>query len=394
MSAPPPHRPPTRRPPPIGELEGFADRYEILSPVGRGGMGHVYEGRLRATGERVAIKVMNAERGGDSTTAKRFAREAKMLGTLRHPNIVRCLEHGISPNGLAYIVMEFAEGRTVRQILDESRRLSEPVALDIALQVCAALEQAHDQGILHRDVKGANVVVASREGRPLVKLVDFGVGKRLSSASESTLTRPGHFVGSYEHCSPEQLTGRELDGRSDIYSFGVLLFEMLTGSAPFPTASLEQLFLDRLTLPVPPFRAVAPEARVSERTEEAVRRCLAKHPDRRWQSITVLRMELEECRREAQVAPRGQPVPGEDGAEEPVTITYVRRDPAGDASDDDPGDDPDEPVTLLHGRPEPAAMPASRGTSFGFLTTLLVVVIASAAVAFGVVAIWLLLSSE
>jgi len=282
----------------------LADRYQVLGPIGKGGMGHVYEGRCRRTNARVAIKVMHADRpSADPTVTKRFSREAQMLGSLHHSNIVRCVDHGVGETGLAYLVMEYASGRTVKQMLRQLGSLDELFALEIALQVCAGLEQAHDQGILHRDVKAANVIVGTAGNQPLVKIVDFGVGKRLSSASETNLTKPGHFVGSYKHCSPEQLTGKALDGRSDIYSLGILLFEMLTGSPPFISKSLEQLFVERIHTLIPHFRQLAPEIRVSARTEEAVRRCLAQHPDERWQSVTALQVELEECLHDARFVP-------------------------------------------------------------------------------------------
>ncbi len=281
-------------------LEMLAERYEVMGPIGRGGMGHVYEGRCLRSGARVAIKVMHADLPGiDATVAKRFSREAKILRSLHHPNIVRCVDHGVGQNGLAYLVMEYAAGPTLKTMLRQSGVLGELRTLDVAVQVCAGLEQAHTHGIVHRDIKEANVIVDTAGGSLAVKIVDFGVGKRLASASESNLTKPGHFVGSYMHGSPEQVAGRKLDARSDIYSLGSLLFVMLTGRAPFPSGSLEEIFINRLSMPTPRFRDVNAAARVSERTEEAVRRCLARHPDQRWQSMTTLRMELEECRREA-----------------------------------------------------------------------------------------------
>jgi len=397
-------------------------------------MGHVYEGRYRPTGAPVAIKVLNADRSAtDPTAVKRFAREARLLSAMRHPNVVRCFEHGIGRGGMAYIVMALVKGRTVEQLLEDCGPVSEPFALDVALQMCAALEQAHEHGIVHRDVKGANVIVNEEGGSLLVTLVDFGVGKRLSSASETDLTRPGHFVGSYKHCSPEQLTGEELDGRSDIYSLGVLLFEMLSGRPPFPSDSLEQLFMERLAGPVPRFQDVAPDAEVSSRTEEAVRRCLARQPYDRWHSVISLRLELEECRREA----RGDFVaPGSaDDPHDAVTKTYAGR---GKTTAESWQPDPttveapghqlrttldsysNEPITELDHTPQlhrppaqsagaQAAQPlpvdgvnasphdystielSSKPPNFEFSTTLLAVVLAAAAVAFGVVSVYLLI---
>ncbi len=403
-------------------LEMLADRYEVMAPIGRGGMGHVYEGRCLRSGARVAIKVMHADRPGiDATVVKRFSREAKILSSLHHPNVVRCLDHGIGQNGLAYIVMEYAAGRTVKTLLRQSGVLGELLVLDVAVQVCAGLEQAHTHGIVHRDIKEANIIVDTAGAGLVVKIVDFGVGKRLASASESNLTKPGHFVGSYMHGSPEQVAGRTLDARSDIYSLGSLLFVMLTGRAAFPSGTLEEIFINRLSMPTPRFREVNAATCVSERTEEAVRRCLARHPDQRWQSMTTLRMELEECRREAGF-PAGpkpgsnrEPPPGleqestvvDDPKEYPRTrvdaldryaVTVV------DARFREPGHEPSAPLPLpapsetnaVAYDPSRSAPPVPfRGqrprvaTSTAFLLRVLAVMLASALVALGLV--WLLL---
>ena len=397
----------TRRRPELpvpAHLEMLVDRYEVMGPIGRGGMGHVYEGRCLRSGAHVAIKVMHADRPSvDATVAKRFSREAKILGSLHHPNIVRCLDHGVGQDGLAYIVMEYAAGRTLKTMLRQSGVLGELLTLDVAVQVCAGLDQAHTHGIVHRDIKEANIIVDTTGGNLAVKIVDFGVGKRIVSASESNLTKPGHFVGSYMHGSPEQVAGRKLDARSDIYSLGSLLFVMLTGRAPFPSGSLEEIFINRLSMPTPRLRDVNAAVHVTERTEEAVRRCLARHPDQRWQSMTTLRMELEECRREAAF----------QGGIVPKANPDRRTEPRGLESEDTVVDDPNEhprtrvdspdryAVTLVDARfqepgprfesgpPIPTARRRHDAMSAAFLLRVLVVMLISAAVALGLV--WLLL---
>jgi eukaryotic-like serine/threonine-protein kinase len=254
--------------------------YEILAPIGKGGMGEVYKARDTRLDRIVALKVSAAQFG------ERFEREAKAIAALNHPNI--CTLHDVGPN---YLVMEYVEGAPLKGPL----RLDQ--ALKYAVQICAALDDAHKKGITHRDLKPANIL-ATKSG---IKLLDFGLAKWASAKPAlktddgtltAALTGKNEIVGTLSYMSPEQLqaqsSGQEIDGRSDIFSFGLVLYEMLTGNRAFQGSSPANVIAAIMERPAPSIADVAPPA-----LDRVLQKCLVKDPDNRWQSVRDLKDELE-----------------------------------------------------------------------------------------------------
>ena len=215
----------------------LGDRYQVGEVIGRGGMAEVHEGRDLRLGRRVAIKILRPDLAKDPTFQERFRREAQSAAALNHPNIVAVYDTGedtlIDPNGqdvvVPYIVMEYVDGMTLRQLLASGRRLLPERALEIAAGVLTALDYAHRHGIVHRDIKPANVML-TRNGD--VKVMDFGIARAVNESGQ-TMTSASAVMGTAQYLSPEQARGEVVDARSDLYSTGVLLYELLVGQPPF-----------------------------------------------------------------------------------------------------------------------------------------------------------------
>jgi serine/threonine protein kinase len=204
-------------------------KYDVLDILGRGGMGIVYRARDSRIGRNVAIKTLTEGFSGNEEMLKRFYQEAGHTGNLRHPNIVIIYDFG-DENGLPYIVMEYLDGDPLDQLIREKIPLHLSVKLEIIEQVCLALSYAHAQGMIHRDVKPANVIV-QQDG--LAKLLDFGIARADEDRVDGGMTRTGTLVGTPAYMAPERLEGIKFDGRSDIFSVGVVLYQLLTGRLPF-----------------------------------------------------------------------------------------------------------------------------------------------------------------
>ena len=261
--------------------------YEIVSLLGAGGMGEVYEARDERLARRVAIKVLPAEAIADDEARRRLLREARMAAQLNHPNICTIYEVGESV-GLAYIVMERIEGRPLDAVIG-ARGLPLEIVARYGAQIADALDCAHQQGVVHRDLKGANVLVTA-DGR--VKVLDFGLAKHAApaetdDATRSTITRPGEIAGTPEYLAPEILRGAPADARSDLWSLGVVLHEMASGAPPFRGASYE---LDAAILNEPPEPL---PARVPAALAAIIERCLAKDPAQRYRRAGEVRAALE-----------------------------------------------------------------------------------------------------
>lgn len=291
----------------VGKILG--GKYVVEGLLARGGMGRVYRGVQEPLGRSVAVKVFEPQSFDEERNRqfeKRFFLEASVCARLTHPNILTIYDYGsLDDVPGVYIVMELLEGRSLRQVLKEEGALEEARALHIARQVCGALIEAHDEGLVHRDLKPGNVVLVSRGGDPdFVKVVDFGLVKQLASGESDVevLTTDGQFVGTPRYMAPEQIHGGAIDQRTDIYAFGVMLYECLAGVPPFRSRRKGELPLDLLTAhlsaPPPPLRSHALAKHVSPEVEAVVFRCLQKRPEHRFPSM-----------REVLVALGGEPVP-------------------------------------------------------------------------------------
>jgi Tol biopolymer transport system component len=269
--------------------------YEISSPLGAGGMGDVYRARDTRLGREVAVKILPKEMSADPARKQRFEREAKTISGLNHPNICVLYDVG-SQDSVDYLVMECVEGETLAKRLEKGALALEQ-ALKYGAQVADALDKAHRAGIVHRDLKPGNIMLTATGA----KLLDFGLAKpvagllsgaTLTGAAQATpVTQEGTIVGTFQYMSPEQVEGKELDGRSDIFSLGAVLYEMVTGKRAFDgksQLSVASAILEKEPAPVSTTKPLTPAT-----LEHAIRRCLAKDPEERWQTARDLALELK-----------------------------------------------------------------------------------------------------
>ncbi len=272
----------------IGQV--IADRYHILSKLGEGGMGRVYLAEHVRMGRRCAVKVMNPRLMHDPDSLGRFSREASNASRINHPNVAAIYDFGETADEIVYLAMEFVEGESLAALLHREHGLPPPRAMEIGRQVADALSAAHDLGIVHRDLKPDNVMIArTRGGRDVIKVVDFGIAKA-TQGSRQTVTRTGFVVGTPAYMSPEQILGGTLDGRSDIYSLGCILYEMLTGEHAFVGSSGEVSIGQRLTDPPPRPRRV--NRSLSKELDGIVTTAMGRLPEHRFQSAGELRDAL------------------------------------------------------------------------------------------------------
>src|SRR6516165_9022246 len=269
--------------------------YEIVAPLGAGGMGEVYRARDTRLEPSVAIKILPTQFSADPVRKQRFEREAKTISSLNHPHI--CVLYDVGhQDGTDYLVMECVEGETLAKRLEKGPLPLEQV-LKYGAQIADALDKAHRRGVVHRDLKPGNIVLASMGA----KLLDFGLAKPVSplasgmtltaEAPRVAMTEEGTIVGPFQYISPEQLEGKELDGRSDIFSLGAVLYEMLTGTRAFEgksQLSVASAILEKEPAPITSLKPMTPPS-----VDHVVKKCLAKAPDERWQSAGDLASELK-----------------------------------------------------------------------------------------------------
>ncbi|AKF80367.1 serine/threonine-protein kinase [Myxococcus fulvus 124B02] len=270
-------------------LEG---RYRLLSPLGEGGMGVVYLAEHMGLGKRVAVKVLRGELSRDDTFRQRFEQEAVAASQIGHEHIVDVTDLGRTPGGELYYVMELLKGQSLGAVLKQEGHLPLARAVHILSQVCRALEAAHSRGIIHRDVTPQNVMVLSRGGKPdFVKVVDFGLSK-LSGRPGKKLTETGAILGTADYVAPEQVKGGDVGAYTDVYSVGVLTYELVTGAPPFQADNTFATMLLHLEAPMEPPSLRAPDLGLPPRLDALLLRALAKEPRER-PSMTGFRAELE-----------------------------------------------------------------------------------------------------
>lgn len=265
----------------IGMMIG--DRYEILEKIGTGGMSDVYKAKDHKLNRFVAVKVLKQEFGENANFVSKFRIEAQAAAGLMHPNIVNVYDVG-EENGIHYIVMELVEGITLKKYIEKKARLSVKEAISIAIQVSMGIEAAHNNHIIHRDIKPQNIII-SKEGK--VKVTDFGIAK---AATSNTIT--SNVMGSVHYTSPEQARGGYSDEKSDIYSLGITMFEMLTGRVPFNGETTVAIAIKHIQEELPSPREYVSEIPIS--VEQIVWKCCQKSPDRRYQSMAELITDLKQ----------------------------------------------------------------------------------------------------
>ncbi|MCC7526995.1 MAG: serine/threonine protein kinase [Candidatus Melainabacteria bacterium] len=277
-----------------GDLRGFVnlvigERYITQSPIGEGGWSVVYKAFDRVLHRDVAIKLLHRPLAANTENLARFEREARTASTLNHPNIGGIYDYGVLPTGQPYMVMELLRGSTLAELIEKKAITSEGEVLGIIRQVAAALAHAHQKGILHRDVKPSNILILSASpnisiGTRQVKLLDFGLAKCIENDKVSTLTDSGVLVGTPSYMSPEQCRRARVDHRTDIYSLGCTMYELLSGVKPFQGGAADCMHAHLLEEPLS-MRKHTSQIQITHSIERIVRQAMAKNPESRFKSM-------------------------------------------------------------------------------------------------------------
>ncbi len=282
--------------PMIGQL--VAGRFRITGVLGEGGMGVVYVGeqQMGSSIRKVAVKTLHAHLSKDASVQQRFTRECGVVAQLEHPNTIKVYDFGRTDDGTLYIAMEFVSGKPLADVISEQGAMSPERTVHVMRQMCGALDEAHLQGIVHRDLKPENVILTERHGeRDFVKVLDFGIAARTESGDaqkEQKLTQQGMVLGTPPYMSPEQFTGKSLDARSDVYSLGVMAYELLTGKLPFEADTPWQWATQHMTAQPMPFEVAAPAQNIPEGMRQAILKALSKDREDRQGSAREFFAEL------------------------------------------------------------------------------------------------------
>jgi eukaryotic-like serine/threonine-protein kinase len=268
------------------------NRYEVLSVIGEGGMGTVYEVRHRALGKRFALKALRKDLALDGEIAARFIQEARTAAAVSHPGLVEITDFGRLESDQVYFVMELLEGQSLASLLRNGGPMPAARGLAIVRQLVQAVKAAHDASIVHRDLKPDNIHIGRGDGdTDFVKVVDFGLAKVIGS---SKLTRAGMVFGTPHYMSPEQAAGEIVDHRADIYALGIVMYEMFTGKVPFEADSYMGVLTKHLYMTPAPPSSLVPELKSLGALEEVILRCLQKRPEARYENLAALLAELDE----------------------------------------------------------------------------------------------------
>jgi serine/threonine protein kinase len=272
------------------ELDG---RYRVISLLGEGGMGAVYEAEHNEIGRHVAVKILHSAFSSHPETIARFRQEARAATKIGHPNIVEVTDSGNTDDGRLYFVMELLEGVDLAQVMAETRIVPARRALRMTLQICKGLHAAHEAGIVHRDLKPENIFLTERDGKgDFVKILDFGIAKNIELAKEGDprLTQPGMAMGTPEYMAPEQAAGAEIDRRIDVYATGAMLYELLTGHLPHEGSNLMQVLSKKASEPPAPPRSYRPQ--MPRGLEEVILKAMAAQPEDRYPSMEAMHTAL------------------------------------------------------------------------------------------------------
>ena len=290
----------TGKQPKIDPLLGktINEKYEILELVGSGGFGSVYRARHLGLGKIVALKVLRSEHLENEQIAKRFQNEARVTSHISHPHVVTAFDYGISAEpDLVFMAMDYVAGPSLKDVLGKEQKLTVERTLHIITQVCDGIAEAHRKGVLHRDIKPSNIILTNQDNDPdFVKVTDFGIAKVIDESEDMkrlTLTATGEVMGTCQYMSPEQCQGQKLNGRSDVYSIGCVLFELLTGNPPFhgvPSISIANM---HVMGKVPNLVLDSTDPLISNRLAATLSKTLEKEPSQRYQTVDDLRAELE-----------------------------------------------------------------------------------------------------
>ncbi len=292
LEASPSALPPTARVDPyVGKtIDG---RYLVEKVLGEGGMGVVYAAKHKVIGKRVAIKVLRGDMAKDAEITERFLQEARAASSIGNPHIIDISDFGTLPDGSTYFVMEFLNGRSLTDAMEESKALKVPRLLHIAKQIAAGLGAAHEAGIVHRDLKPDNVMLIQRSGtgtaaadKDFVKILDFGIAK--VSAETSRLTKAGSVFGTPHYMSPEQAAGTAVDLRTDIYALGIILYEMASGRVPFDADNFMGILTQHMYKAPPPILTLVPTPDIPPALDAVIQKCLTKKVEGRYGSMAEL----------------------------------------------------------------------------------------------------------
>src|SRR5690349_6629213 len=267
----------------VGEV--LADRYELEELVGTGGMSSVFRAHDRLLDRKVALKILHQQYSGDGEYVERFRREARAVASLSHPNIVTVIDRG-DHEGRQFIVFEYIHGENLKRLIQRRGPAPVATALELTIQIAHGLSFAHQQGLVHRDVKPQNVLL---NGDGQAKVTDFGIARSLDV--QHGMTQTGTVLGTSDYIAPEQAQGQRVDEHTDIYSLGVVLYELLTSEVPYPGENFVAVAMRHINEPPPSIRDKRPD--VSPRLEAAVQRAMAKDPADRFQTMADFCRELE-----------------------------------------------------------------------------------------------------